>query len=780
MAGGSDGSIVFETKLATNDFNKELERIKKKFLRTQEDITTGKAKRDILTANLEKASQVLDEIRAKEKGLSVAEFEQKYAGSIQEVDKINAELDKQNKKIQDAEYLLVGLRQRYSEVKSEAEAASRTSLNPFSGFSVEEGKKSFSEFFSWIGSKIKSIPKAIMSGIGASLKAVWSLGKKAAQSILAIAKSALPLFSKSVGGVEGSFKRLIPALLSARGIIGILREAVSAYMQQNQQLSNTLSGAWTGLGNILGPVIDRIVNLTASAIAYVTKFLNLLGFTGKAAAKQMSSAGGAAKKETDKLKKQIMFFDELNILNDEKEDSGGGGGGATTAIITPEVVLPDWVKQIGEQLKSFQWSDAAKTLTDSMNRMVESADWPGIGEKAGKALDGAMTFLATAIRTFNWQNLGAKLADGINNIISNVDWENAGLLLWAKFKIILETVAGFIQNLDVNELSDAASNIAIGFLNSVTETLNTIDWQEIGNKVASFISGIDWTGISDALFGALGTALGSLAEYVWGLIEGAWNNVTAWWKEKAYDDGQFSIQGLLQGIQDALENIGTWIWEHVFFPIWNGICNAFGIHSPSTVMAEIGGYLIDGLLNGIKDMWNSIVEWFNGTIKPIFTLEYWTAMFSSIGDGLEAVFKNGINAAIGLFNKFISWINQKMNFSWGSLSLFGQEVIPSGSFQLFTIPNIPLLAQGAVIPPNAPFAAILGDQRNGTNVEAPLSTIQEAVSAVVNSQQQIDLLREQNRLLQQILERCGLTIDGQGFAKAVTDYQNRENWAMGW
>ena len=39
--------------------------------------------------------------------------------------------------------------------------------------------------------------------------------------------------------------------------------------------------------------------------------------------------------------------------------------------------------------------------------------------------------------------------------------------------------------------------------------------------------------------------------------------------------------------------------------------------------------------------------------------------------------------------------------------------------------NIPYLASGAVIPPNAPFAAVLGDQRNGTNLEAPEGLIRD-------------------------------------------------------
>ena len=48
-----------------------------------------------------------------------------------------------------------------------------------------------------------------------------------------------------------------------------------------------------------------------------------------------------------------------------------------------------------------------------------------------------------------------------------------------------------------------------------------------------------------------------------------------------------------------------------------------------------------------------------------------------------------------------------------------------------TAPQIPRLATGAVIPPNAQFLAMLGDQRHGTNIEAPLDTIKQAMSEVL-------------------------------------------------
>lgn len=770
MAGGSDGSIVYRVTLSSKELDAELSRIKKKMLRTQEDITTGKATKDALTKNLAEAENKLDELRAKEKDLSDSDFDAKYAGYIKSVDRILTDLEKQDQKIKQSETALDGLKNRYSEVAAQAENAATASGDMQSqvgevsqaaseipsffqqmksqitdGFSLENGKQTFSEFFSWLGSRIKSIPKAIIGGIGSALKSIGNLAKRGAQGILSLAKKALPSFSKSVGGVENSFKRLIPAMLGMGGVIGILRKAVSAYMQQNQQLSNTLSGAWTGLGNILGPVIDRIVNLTASAIAYVTKFLNLLGFTGKAAAKQMSSAGGAAKKETDKLKKQIMSFDELNILNDEEEDSTGGGGGADTAGIVPDVTLPDFVKIMSDQIKSAQWAEAATTLTTALNGMVDSVDWSGIGAKIGNALDGAMTFIATALKTFDWKNLGAKLADGFNNIIYNVDWQNLGVILWGKFKIILETLDGFIGNVDMVELAKAASNVVIGFFDSMSETIQSIDWYTIGEQIKTFLVNIDWPVIAESVFTAFGMALGAAGSLIAGFISDSVKNIRNYFKEYidkyialCPDDenlGYFIIAGVLEGIVKAIYGIGKWIYENIFVPFIDGFKEAFGIHSPSTVMAEQGGYIIDGLLNGIRSAWTSVKDWIGNALSDIRKAfaDAWNAVKTTtenIWNGIVSSIKGAVNGVIGVINRMIAAATNGINALFRLLS-FNID-LPGGqsiglSLPQFTAPQIPYLAQGAVIPPNAPFAAVLGDQRHGNNIEAPEDLIRKIV-----------------------------------------------------
>lgn len=60
------------------------------------------------------------------------------------------------------------------------------------------------------------------------------------------------------------------------------------------------------------------------------------------------------------------------------------------------------------------------------------------------------------------------------------------------------------------------------------------------------------------------------------------------------------VAGLLEGIWDGIKNIGKWIKENVFDPFIEGFKECFGIHSPSTVMKEMGGYVVEGFLQGLN------------------------------------------------------------------------------------------------------------------------------------------------------------------------------------
>lgn len=174
----------------------------------------------------------------------------------------------------------------------------------------------------------------------------------------------------------------------------------------------------------------------------------------------------------------------------------------------------------------------------------------------------------------------------------------------------------------------------------------------------------------------------------------------------------------------------------------------------------------DAIKEKIVGVWNSIKTWWQAHVAPIFTTEWWKDKFSSISEGLKEKIKDGINAAIDLLNRFIGWVNDKLNITWNSLNLFGQEVIPSGSYQLLNLPTIPKLAAGAVIPPNREFMAILGDQTSGTNIEAPLETIVQAFRQA---------LGERGGSRQTII----LQVDKHEFGRVTFDAYNAESQRVG-
>ena len=610
---------------------------------------------------------------------------------------------------------------------------------------------------SFIGRAAKSAAGALASGI------------KAAASGMAKMLFHSKKMNSQFGGLISGAKKFALSLLGARGVWALLRKAVSAYMAENQQLSNTLSACWSGIGNLLGPIITRIINLVAQAVAYVTAFLKLFGIYGKTASKEISSAGGAASKATDKLKRQLAAFDELNILSDNSSD-GGGGGGAGDLGSLPDVTLPDWAKLMVEQIKAGDWAAAANTLATKLNEMVDTVDWVGIGDKIGYYLNGALTFLATFIQNFDWKNLASRFAELLNHIITGVDWGNLGVILTGKWAIILKSLDGFFGTLDGAAVSKAITDFMYGTVNAadwigiagslaknisnfisdidfsaLAEALSTqirtalqsmvaavenFDWAMLGRKIADFLNGIDWSGIfSDLtrllgglLIGALNLLVGfvdqvdwtGLADEIWacleslttdidwdgfgellgkfvsGAITGVLDLITSLFSDHDWGEmvqnligslgealgavienidwlglleslatalvsiivqipsiivgaiggisdllaslfeaiGLDSIAGFFRGIGDAMRDAGSWLKENLVDPVVNWVKNLFGIHSPSTVFAEIGTFLIDGLKQGISNAWHKITDFFSGVIEKLKT--FFSNAWSSI------------------------------------------------------------------------------------------------------------------------------------------------------
>lgn len=155
--------------------------------------------------------------------------------------------------------------------------------------------------------------------------------------------------------------------------------------------------------------------------------------------------------------------------------------------------------------------------------------------------------------------------------------------------------------------------------------------------------------------------------------------------------------------------------------------------------AEKGVPLATAIVDKVKEIWAAVQQFWNTRIAPIFTAEWWKNLGKKAMNGLIAGFEAGINGIIGMFEKMINWVVNGLN----KISFDVPDWVPliGGKTFGFNIPevkfgrvSIPRLAQGAVIPPNREFLAILGDQKSGTNIEAPLSTIVDAFKAVQGNQ----------------------------------------------
>ena len=150
--------------------------------------------------------------------------------------------------------------------------------------------------------------------------------------------------------------------------------------------------------------------------------------------------------------------------------------------------------------------------------MVGSIDWNLLGAALGAGLNLAVLGMADFLYTFDWTGFGMGLAALISGAVSAVGWNAAGLLLWSGFKLALETLAGLLLALDMTGLAGAASSLVTGFFNAMTQTLQTIEWLAVGEQIRLFLTGLDWQGIANSVFEAIGQAFQAALEFVSGLL----------------------------------------------------------------------------------------------------------------------------------------------------------------------------------------------------------------------------------------------------------------------
>lgn len=420
----------------------------------------------------------------------------------------------------------------------------------------------------------------------------------------------------------------------------------NAILPAINSLMSTIAKATAYISAFISAIFGKSLSQSKKATAGINNARNALDGTGSSAKK----ASSAIKEATQSL----MGFDAINKLDSDKDSgSDGGESGAYTPTDIDTSTVSGFAKKLRDMWKKGDYSGIGKAIGEQVNKAVLSftdfISWDRVGGKITKFIDAFCEILNSLIDTINWENIGKMFgtgintiantiyrlinginwdrigkafAQGLNGLVKSINWNNLGATVGSYFQSKINALYGFVTTADWAGIGKALADGIMGLVNSIDwgkagETLSigirglfsslrnfiaNINWKQLGKDVWNFLSSIDWSGIVHDVAYIIGQAIASIGSFLWGFIEDAVISIRDYWAKQFEDCGGHIILGLLKGIGEAVLGIGTWIKENIFDPFIDGFKSIFGIHSPSTVMAEMGKNLIQGLINGIKSI----------------------------------------------------------------------------------------------------------------------------------------------------------------------------------
>lgn len=391
------------------------------------------------------------------------------------------------------------------------------------------------------------------------------------------------------------------------------------------------------------------------------------------------------------------------------------------AIATPIIENKDKIieainntlKPIEEITQSIE--DFVQKLADKLTELYDEHIGPfindvgsGLSEIGGTLLDTYNQYIAPILD--QWAQkfdevLNGPVGDAIDHIIDEIGRLIDGLN-WLWNNVLIPLIQWLIENV-------------------IPVLAPIVAW--IGDTLLSIVASV--TGMADSVL----KQLDGIIQFLTGVFTGDW--------AQALSGILLYVEGFKQNINiifnfiknQILDLLSKWL-DGVFKVDW---VKDFGV---------IGDYMnawlanIQNIVAAVKQAFSGIVDFVNGVLSGDWQ-QAWDGIkniFGGAWNGMLAIIKSPINGIIGLMNGLLraAQIMQngvanalnKMNISVPSwvTSLTG---VSSIGFHIskWSAPHIPYLAQGAVIPPNKEFMAVLGDQKSGNNIEAPESLIRKIV-----------------------------------------------------
>lgn len=440
---------------------------------------------------------------------------------------------------------------------------------------------------------------------------------------------------------------------------------------------------------------------------------------------------------------------------------------------TIEDAIPTFLTALSDVISglSSAWDTAAPVIEDKL--------WKGFLQPIAKWTGGAaLSLLKTLGKAV--KDIGESITKEQVDVLIDLSGAVGAIILAVKGKKYVDDFVNSLKNLGSNAgtalsgftgamKSDISKSAAEGGASFGTKFMASAGallagWQ-IGSIIRDEVFGGDkidefFFPIFDAIVefftetipNAASTFAESLQETmdsIYDSISGLWNSVSTFFTETIPDAISMFIESLqetMDGIYDSAVNM------------WNNIVSFFTESIPAFFTETVPGFFSDlwesiketfkdvkdwfkkkfeSAGNGIKEAFSSIGSFFSGiwdkVKKPFVDAGKWfKEKFNDVVDGIGSAF----NRISDIVKKPVNWIIDGINTMIRGLNSMSFDVpdwvpkIGGNSFGI-NIPEIPRLATGAVIPPNKEFLAVLGDQKSGTNVEAPLETIKQAVAEVM-------------------------------------------------
>lgn len=511
-----------------------------------------------------------------------------------------------------------------------------------------------------------------------------------------------------------------------QGLIQVLTPVVKVLNEILSTLIQIVSGISEAIGGLFGKVeadTDSAADSISNAVSSQNDLTEAIEETGKA------------------QKKSMAGFDTLNVLSSNSNQSSTSGEAA--ALNIQPIDIP--VETDTAEKSVSQFAEYIKNALSGIKNYITTQFGPSLSAW-GNAFAGLKTpFDEMASRVSVaanslWANTLKPFAQKVTNefvpSIVNAYSENMAP--------VFEDVASFAMVEFAKDFEFACQQVDRAVKDIISPAMNL--FQKVFTDVFDSI-GRKWSEVGEGL-------LKKFSEFR-DTFKAIWNNL---------------YEKIFKPVIDHVFEVLNWLWDDHLKPLWDNILDFFASLADCIMtvwnnwlaplvnwLVSILGPLVVGVINTIIDVVGTIVGVIADALGGIFRalgglLDFITGVFS--GDWEKAWqgicdFFGGIWDAIwGVIKGVINLIIDGINLLWRAIygvfagivngiggavgwigSLLGQEwefSMPSDP------PTIPKLAQGAVIPPNREFLAVLGDQKSGTNIEAPLSTIEQALDNVLS------------------------------------------------